>query len=58
MKRRARMIKTSKLPLKENKKMLVYATVENAVKLVAYKLGKIHKIIPVPLKRKLSAYMK
>ncbi len=38
--------------------MLVYATVENAVKLVAYKLGKAHKIIPVSLKRKLSAYMK
>ncbi|EJQ53185.1 hypothetical protein IEE_00229 [Bacillus cereus BAG5X1-1] len=55
----ARMIKKQANFLwKENKKMLVYATVENAVKLVAYKLGKVHKIIPVSLKRKLSAYMK
>ena len=58
MKRRGKDDKNKQTSSKENKKMLVYATVENAVKLVAYKLGKIHKIIPVPLKRKLSAYMK
>lgn len=48
----------TKFLLKNNKSLLIYAFVENFVKFIAYKLGKVHRIIPIPLKRKLSAYMK
>ncbi|MEI5937594.1 glycosyltransferase [Bacillus sp. RA(2023)] len=55
-----KMIKKQMSYLIENRKyhLIIYALIESGIKLIAYRLGKIHKIFPYKLKKKLSAYMK
>ncbi|WML24558.1 glycosyltransferase family 2 protein [Neobacillus sp. OS1-33] len=46
------------LLLNKEYKYIIVALIENFIKLIAYNLGKKHEIIPIKIKRKISAYLK